>query len=55
MERKVKIMAGYIFALNNIESLKFCIENGIYATNLSQPKIIDGVFIMKELLLIISA
>lgn len=38
MERKVKIMAGYIFALNNIESLKFCIENGIYATNLSQPK-----------------
>lgn len=31
-------MAGYIFALNNIESLKFCIENGIYGTNLSPPR-----------------
>lgn len=30
-------MAGYIFSLDSIDSLKYCIENGIYSTNLSLP------------------
>ena len=35
-------MAGYIFALNNIEALSRMIENGIYSTNLSEPKYIKS-------------
>lgn len=31
-------MAGYIFSLDSIDSLKHCIENGIYSTNLTSPK-----------------
>lgn len=30
-------MAGYIFSLNNIESLHQCMENGVYGTILSAP------------------
>ncbi|SHK62175.1 hypothetical protein [Tepidibacter formicigenes] len=30
-------MAGYIFSLDNENSLRFCIENGIYSTYLSHP------------------
>lgn len=30
-------MAGYIIALKDLNSLKFCIENGVYGTNLSNP------------------
>jgi hypothetical protein len=30
-------VAGYIFGLNNIDSLRYCIENGVYSTNLSSP------------------
>lgn len=32
------ILSGYIFNLNNIESLRYCIENGVYSTNLTPPK-----------------
>lgn len=35
-------MAGYIFALNNIEALSRMIENGVYSTNLSEPKYIKS-------------
>ncbi|MBN1056117.1 MULTISPECIES: hypothetical protein [unclassified Clostridium] len=31
-------MAGYIVSLNDKDSLKYCIENGVYSTNLSSPK-----------------
>lgn len=31
-------MAGYIFTLNHMNSLKKIIKNGIYSTNLSEPK-----------------
>jgi len=31
-------MAGYIFSLDNEESLKKIIKNGVYSTNLSEPK-----------------
>lgn len=31
-------MAGYIFTLNNIDSLNKIIEDGIYSTNLNIPK-----------------
>ncbi|BDR78895.1 Uncharacterised protein [Clostridium tetani] len=31
-------MAGYVFSINDVNSLKKCIENGIYSTNLSEPK-----------------
>lgn len=31
-------MAGYIFNLDRIESLEYCIENGVYSTLLSIPK-----------------
>lgn len=30
-------MAGYIFLLNDIDSLNFCIRNGVYSTIMSQP------------------
>ena len=39
-------MAGYIFSLNDIESLKICVKDGVYSTNLSEPKkTTDGRFI----------
>lgn len=31
-------MAGYIFSLDNIDSLRWCVENGVYSTNLKKPK-----------------
>lgn len=31
-------MAGYIFSLNSLDSLHDCIRNGIYSTNLTQPR-----------------
>ena len=31
-------MAGYVFNLNDYESLENCIENGVYSTILSEPK-----------------
>ena len=31
-------MAGYIFNLDRIESLEYCIENGVYSTLLAIPK-----------------
>lgn len=31
-------MAGYIFSLDNIDSLHYCINKGIYSTNLSPPR-----------------
>jgi hypothetical protein len=31
-------MAGYVFSLNNMESLKKIINNGVYSTNLTEPK-----------------
>lgn len=31
-------MAGYIMTLDNLESLKICINTGTYSTNLSSPK-----------------
>lgn len=31
-------MAGYIFNLDKIESLEYCIENGVYSTLMSIPK-----------------
>lgn len=30
-------MAGYVFSLNDIKALKFCVEKGVYSTNLSSP------------------
>ena len=30
-------MAGYIMTLNNLDSLKNCIQSGTYSTNLSEP------------------
>lgn len=31
-------MAGYIFSLDSINSLRQCIENGVYSTNLTSPR-----------------
>lgn len=31
-------IAGYIFSLDDIDSLESCIEDGVYSTNLSSPK-----------------
>lgn len=31
-------MAGYVFNLNDYESLENCIANGVYSTILSEPK-----------------
>lgn len=31
-------LAGYIFSLDNVNSLNMCIDTGIYSTNLSEPK-----------------
>lgn len=30
-------MAGYVFSLNDITALEFCVERGVYSTNLSSP------------------
>lgn len=35
-------MAGYIFALDDIEALNLMIKNGVYSTNLSQPKYVKS-------------
>lgn len=41
-------MAGYIFSLDDIDSLKPCIKDGVYSTNLSAPKkTADGSFIWR--------
>ncbi|CEH33997.1 hypothetical protein [Romboutsia lituseburensis] len=41
-------MAGYIFSLNDINALDFCVENGVYSTNLSPPTVKrDGSIVWK--------
>lgn len=42
-------MAGYLFSLDNENSLIDAINKGIFSTRLSHPKIRNGANITKEL------